>query len=89
MPYQQDPSRWTGARLWVYRTSGVIMPAAAIIRRYAGGRQADTLQWRTAMRAVPGSPQSESPDVAMLLALVQQHGAVWVTEWVAELERQA
>lgn len=81
--------RWTGARMWVYRTSRGAFPAALIVRRSVRGLQRDTLVCRAMVEAPLGSSVSTSPTHAILAGMVAMYGADAVFYLLRDIVREA
>jgi hypothetical protein len=71
-------SRWTGVRLWVYRSAVDYAPAAVLIRSAGRGRNLDQLACRGQAWAPPGSHASKSAIHALVAGLVACYGNVLV-----------
>lgn len=70
-----NTDRWTGVRLWVYRSAVDFAPAAVLVRRAGGGRQADTMVSRGQAWCPPGSDASKEPLHALLAGMVACYGS--------------
>lgn len=67
-------SRWTGIRLWVYRSSQDFAPAAVLIRTAEGRSQQDRIISSGQAYIPPGSMASKSAIHALVAALVACYG---------------
>jgi hypothetical protein len=79
--------RWDGLRLWVYRTSSGGMPCAVIMRYSRGGRQDDVLLGRHEVPTALREQALADPYYALLAAILQLRGAVFVQNELAHMLR--
>jgi hypothetical protein len=70
--------RWSGVRLWVYRSTIGLAPYAVIVRRSDGDLQRDTLVSRGGIVMDPADRESVEPHYALLAAFVNAQGTAWV-----------
>lgn len=67
--------RWSGLRLWVYRSNVDYAPAAVLVRTAGRGLNQDRMVCRGQAYIPPGSSSSKSALHALLAALVACYGS--------------
>lgn len=75
--------RWSGLRLWVYRTRQGKAPCALILRTVEGRGQREQLLARGQIDCAPGSEASIDPLAALVASLVDLYGPQRVSQALA------